>query len=99
MAHFVIHDKDGNILRVGNCPDEHMEQQVIEDHEILLPHVQAEPHHKVNVATKEVITEGLKPRGMPPPMPVPKTSNGISDERLRAMIYQVLMEIDAAAKE
>ncbi len=93
MAKFIIHDAEGNILRTGDAPDDELDNQVLEDHEMILKNVTAETHHKVCMETKNILTEGTFPSRA-----LPKTvaTGGVSDERLRAMIYSVLMEIEEA---
>lgn len=53
MAHYVIHDADGKIIRQGNCPDGEEQHQVHADGEHLLL-AMASAHDSIDINTKEV---------------------------------------------
>ena len=91
MAQFIVHDNEGNIINVGHCPEGEEQNQVFDDAHQIIVGVHAQAHHKIDMATKTVIECDL------PPLPTPPSRSGTFDmAQMKALIYQVLMEIKDA---
>lgn len=65
MANFVIHDTEGNIVRVGSCPDEYVQNQ-IQPGELLILGA-ADPRDRINMEDMSII-----PYVAPPEPTVPQ---------------------------